>query len=121
MHLSLSTHFCGGELSSVKISFNKEKAGCGMCVDDTKKTKDISFENESCCKNQISLYSVDNNYDQPNPFNKAEKNHFQTCFLPKPIAITYSAILSSLHTNVRPPGLFYANAVKLSDICVFRI
>ena len=63
MHLSLATHLCGGELSAEKLSFTAEKAGCGMKTDEKASTTEKSFNAVSCCKDVVSFYAVDTNYN----------------------------------------------------------
>ena len=48
MHLSVATHFCGGEISQVKLSFTHENATCGMCG-DKESALENGFKNEDCC------------------------------------------------------------------------
>jgi hypothetical protein len=61
MHLSIATHFCGGEVADVKWSFFGKKATCGM--EKTQQTCLAHHKIKSnCCHNIIAFYSVDNNY-----------------------------------------------------------
>lgn len=122
MHLSLATHFCGGEVSEVKLSFTHEKAGCGMCSDELAIPTEISFEAESCCKDEVSFYVVDNNYNpSTTQLNEPVKQLLQVFDIPKTIGIQFLHTNSTTNTNVQPPGNFIASAVSLPDICVFRI
>ncbi len=121
MHLSIAAHFCSGELASVKLSFKGQKAICGMEVASTCPVhKELT--SSSCCKNKVSYYTVDNNYN-PSSFqiNEVIKKH---------VHIIASAFVNPQHslllvphifTNISPPELAISNAVKLPDICVFRI
>lgn len=122
MHLSLATHFCGGEVSEVKLSFTNEKAGCGMCTDEASNTTEISFEAESCCKDEVSFYTIDSNYSPSTiQFNVPVKQLMQVFDITKTIGIQFLQTNSTTNTNVQPPGKFIASAVSLPDICVFRI
>jgi len=122
MHLSLAAHLCGGEISAVRVSFTHEKAGCGMCSDEQTTMPEISFEAESCCKDELSFFSVDNNYNpSTTQLNEPVKQLLQVFDIPKTIGIHSIHTNSIQNTNVQPPGNYIASAVSLPDICVFRI
>lgn len=122
MNLSLATHVCRGEVSQVKLSFTHENATCGMCKKEQTPTETTNVSSESCCKDQISFYSVDNNYNpSTTPINDPVKQLLQVFAIPKVIGIQFNHTNSTLNTNVQPPGNYFASAVSLPDICVFRI
>lgn len=122
MHLSLAAHLCGGEISALKVSFTHEKAGCGMCLDEQSTTPEISFEAEGCCKDELSFFAVDNNYNpSTTQLNEPVKRLLQVFDIPKTIGIQFLHTNSTANTNVQPPGNYIASAVSLPDICVFRI
>jgi len=122
MHLSLATHLCGGEVSQVKLSFTHEKASCGMCPEEQKASNNKTLSTEGCCKDEMSLYAVHNNYSPSTlQINHAVNQLLQVFDIPKTIGIQSIHTNSTLHTNVQPPNLCMANAVSLPDICVFRI
>ena len=121
MHLSLATHYCGGEVSAVKVSFTHQKASCGMCKEDSTPT-DKSVSNESCCKDEMSFYAVDNNFSPSTlQINHTANQLLQVFDFPKTIGIQFLHTNSATNTNVQPPGNYIASAVSLPDICVFRI
>lgn len=121
MHHSLATHICSGRLSATKWSIFDEKATCGMEKDHTAKPVDNSFTSE-CCQDQVSFYSVDNNYNtSTTQINEPVKQLLQVFDIPKVIGILFLHTNSSSNTFVQPPGNYIANAVSLPDICVFRI
>ena len=120
MHLSLATHFCGGEVSAVKLSFTHQNASCGMCSTDATAEKSIAAE--SCCRNELSFYAVDSNYNPSTlEINKPVNHLLQVFYIPESVGIQFFNTCSSLNANVQPPGKFIASAVSLPDICVFRI
>ncbi len=61
MNLTLSTHFCGGEVADIKVSFIAEDASCGM-----EKSEDDcqghTIMTSGCCKNELSRYNVEDDY-----------------------------------------------------------
>ena len=122
MHLSIATHLCDGELAAVKWSVLDEKASCGMnMVQQTNPTKK-SYNAESCCKDEISFYAVDNNYQTSTiQINKPGDQILQVFYIPTTLGIEFVNAKSTTHTHVQPPGKFIASAVSLPDICVFLI
>lgn len=122
MHLSIATHLCGGEIADVKISFTNEKAGCGMGADEQKTTQQAAVESETCCKDQVSFYTVDSNYEfSSNHSGKSFSKVLLIFNIPQHIGNTFFKDKICANINVRPPGNVIPEAVELSDICVFRI
>ena len=122
MHLSIATHLCAGELAAVKWSVLDEKASCGMnMVQQTNPTKK-SYNAESCCKDEMSFYAVDNNYQTSTvQINKPADQILQVFYIPSTLCIQFVNAKSTTHTHVQPPGKFITSAVSLPDICVFLI
>ena len=125
MHLSIATHWCGGEIAQVKLSFTHEKATCGMCGEEKSAplaNYTTTIFNEGCCKDKMSFYVVDSNFS-PSTFqtNQPAYQLLQVFDIPKTIGILFLHTNSTLNTNVQPPGNYIASAVSLPDICVFRI
>ena len=122
MHLSFAEHLCGGKISAVKLSVTDEKASCGMeRIENTYPTQK-SLEAESCCKDEISFLTVDKNYN-PATFqlNQPTDQLLQVFYIPENSGLLLHSTKLSSKTNVQPPGKFFACAVSLPDICVFRI
>ena len=122
MHLSIATHLCGGELAAVKWSVLDEKAGCTMEMVKQTNPTEKGYNAESCCKDEISFYAVDNNY-QPstNQLNKSADQLLQVFYIFSTPGIKFTNAKNTTNTNVQPPGKFIASAVSLPDICVFLI
>lgn len=122
MHLSLATHLCGGEVSAVKVSFTHQNASCGMCAEEQTSSNEQSFSAESCCKDEIALYTVDNNYNPTSlQVNKPTQHLAQVFFIPAHLGLHFISSNFSTYTNVHPPDNYFVSAVNLPDICVFRI
>lgn len=122
MHLSLASHYCGGELAAVKLSVDDAKATCGMQATDKYASAGTSFTAESCCKDEISDYTVDNNYNPSSlQVNEPIVQLLQVFYIPEIIGCPAVSTTFSHNTNVRQPGYFIASAVSLPDICVFLI
>ncbi len=122
MHLTLATHLCGGELSAVKVSFTHQNASCGMCGEVQTNTDEQSISNESCCKDEMAFYAVDNNYN-PSSFkvNKPVQPLTQVLYIHTNVALQLISRNFSTYTNVHPPDNYFVSDVNLPDICVFRI
>ena len=122
MHLSIATHWCGGEIAQVKVSVTLENATCGTCGENEINTIEKSVSNESCCKDEMSFYVVDSNYSPSTLQINYNANQLLHVFdIPKTIRIQSNYTNSTLNTNVQPPGNFSASAVSLPHICVFLI
>lgn len=63
MNMTVDAHICGGEVAAVKLSFIQEKATCGMEVMNTIIPDDKKFEKKRCCKDEMSLLTIDDNYN----------------------------------------------------------
>lgn len=122
MHLTIATHLCGGELSAVKVSFTHQKANCGMCAAEQMNTKTQSISNESCCKDEMAFYAVDNNYS-PSSFQIIQPTQplSQVFYIPANIGLHLISSNFSTNTNVHPPDNYFVSNVNLPRICVFRI
>jgi hypothetical protein len=121
MHITLATHYCGGERSASKVSFTGEFASCGMETDEDFLLPGIHIE-KHCCDNHVSVFTVDHNY-APSSF---ELNAFAQILLQVYIvpASTNDLSLTAFNllcTDIITPDNLLVNAVSLPKICVFRI
>lgn len=122
MHLSMATHLCGGQLAAVKWSVLDEKAGCGMEMVKPVNTVEKTFEAENCCKDEMTFYSVDNNYNlSTTQLQEPVHQLLQVFYIPLNLGIQLNNTCYSQNTHVQPPGIYFASAVNLPDICVFLI
>lgn len=121
MHLTLATHFCGGEVSAVKLSLAQEKASCGMCGEAQNTPTDKTLSTEGCCKDEMAYYAVDTNYNPSNfHLNKPVNQLLQVFYIPQNVGLP--SLSSVYHATVQqPPGEYSAYAVDRPLICVFRI
>jgi len=122
MHFTIATHFCGGEIAATKVSLTGKEASCGMAHDEKSKSYSETSFSSNCCENEISVYSVDNNY-APSAFHFKEitQNILHEFYIPEGFSFHSTFPSLSKYTNVSPPDCFLANAVSMADICVFRI
>jgi hypothetical protein len=122
LHLSVATHYCGGNIAASKISLSGKLASCGMEDGD----RDFPFAGliftKQCCKNVLATYGI-NSIFQPS-FSSVPESHsqlFQVFSIPADIALNSFSYIKSTCTNVSPPGASAPNSVDLSYICVYRI
>ncbi len=123
MHLTLATHLCGGKVSAVKLSFAHEKASCGMCGEAQNTSADKTISTEGCCKDEMSYYTVDTNYNLSTfQLNKPADQLLQVFYIPENTGLPSFSSLYHANTNVQqPPGEYSESAVDRPLICVFRI
>ena len=121
MHISVASHFCGDEIAAVKWSFTGEKATCGMEKAQTACPLHGAITS-GCCKDEVSVYKIDNNYS-PSDFHikKVVTNLIQVFNIPDCFSLNILSPLRSSITNIRPPGNLQPNSVRQEDICVFLI
>lgn len=94
MHLSLANHICGGKIVATKVSFDKEKASCGMANDFSTESNIATFKT-NCCHDKISSFMVDNQY-QPVSFElKKSFSHIISEFL-----IPANSLLLDIHNSI---------------------
>jgi len=122
MHLSVATHLCAGEIAAVKWSLSDEKASCGMEMVQQTNSAEKSYTAENCCKDEMSFYTVDTNYNPSTiQINKPVNQLLQVFYIPSDLGILFGITNPSSNTNIQPPGKYIASAVSLPDICVFLI
>lgn len=121
MHLSVATHYCGGERVAVKWSMTGVKATCGMehiqtdCANHPNVTS-------NCCRDEVSVYSVDSNY-HPSSFqlHQKEKTLSQDFFIPVSLFRSASTLVATLFQAITPRDKLPVSRVLLERICIFRI
>ena len=122
IHLSISSHFCRGQLVAVKISVVGKDASCGMECEVSSSFPSSTFFKSHCCTNDLTTLSVDSNYS-PSFYKSIDISQkviqifgISLTEIVKELAFTHYP-----HPNLSPPGIFQTNTVELADICVFRI
>lgn len=122
LQLTISMHYCGGELAQSKVSLTGHVASCGMETATDDCTQTTTIEESSCCKNKVSVYEVDQNYAPSfTEFKVFAQTVLQVFVIPENINFHSLTSARILYTDVSPPGFLPANAVSLPKICVFRI
>ena len=122
LQLTISMHYCGGELAQSKVSLTGHVASCGMETATDNCTHASTIEESSCCKNKVSVYEVDDNYAPSfTEFKAFAQTVLQVFVIPENITFHSLTSASNLYTDASPPDFLPANAVSLPKICVFRI
>ena len=120
LQLTVSRHYCGGELADAKVSLTGHVASCGMetATDDCTST----VAESSCCKNQVSVYEVDHNYSLSfTEFKAFAQSVLQVFVIPENITFHSLTDYSPAESGFISPRNFLVTAISLSKICVFRI
>jgi len=122
MHVTISTHYCGGVIASSKVSFTGEVASCGMEKSVDQCQLPGKHIGSHCCTNKISVFAVANNYSPSfAEFKVFPQNILQVFDIPASSQIHTLSVLSLFSANVSPPGNLLVSDVSLPGICVFRI
>lgn len=122
LQLTVSRHYCGGELADSKVSLVGHIASCGMETANDECTQPGNHIQSSCCNNKVSVYEVDHNYSPSfNEYKAFAQTLLQVLFIPKNITFNSLTVANQIVTVVRPPGTLPVNGVSLPQICVFRI
>ncbi|HCY40709.1 MAG TPA: hypothetical protein DHV48_05045 [Prolixibacteraceae bacterium] len=122
MQLTISMHYCGGEFADSKVSLNGHIASCGMEGIVGNCTDSESSLDESCCKNQISVYAIDQNFSPTfTEFHTFAPNILQVFHIPASISFHSFTAINLTSTDASPPENVLVNAVSLPKICVFLI
>ena len=122
LQLTVSRHYCGGELADSKVSMLGHIASCGMEDETEECTQPGNHIESTCCNNQVSVYSVDHNFTPSfSEFKSFEQPVLQIFILHEILNFNTLTIHSNFYTDVSPPTDLLVSDVSLSDIGVFRI
>ena len=122
MHVSVATHYCGGEIAATRVSLSKKTATCGMEIDNQVINHTKTHISSNCCQDEMAIYAVESDFTQAEfQLNHLNQKALYSYYTPEAILLHAITPLSLIPANVSPPGRFPSNAVNLSGICVFRI
>ncbi len=122
LQLTISTHYCGGELADSKVSVLGHVASCGMESTTDKCTQPGNHVESSCCNNKVSVYAVDHNYSPSlTEFKAFSQTVSQVFAIPENTSFYSHTTLLQTNNGESPPVNYLASAVSLPKICVFRI
>ena len=122
LHLSVATHFCGGNIAASRISLSGKLTSCGMEDNDKDVPVSGSHFASHCCDNVLVYYGINSVYFPSFSFVPETYQHnFQVYNLPSDLTLNTLFSIKSIYTSVSPPDGPVSNSVDLSCICIFRI
>jgi len=122
LQLTVSRHYCGGELAEAKASFIGHIASCGMESETDECTQPGNHVESNCCNNQVSVYAVDHNFAPSfTSFKAFEQPVLQVFIIPEVQNFNVFTAYNYFYADVSPPINPLVSDVNLSDIGVFRI
>lgn len=122
MQLTISRHYCGGELADLKVSLTGHTASCGM-ENGTEGCPQPGDQIKShCCNNQVSVYAVDHNFAPSfSEFKTFGQPVLQVFILAEIRNFDALTAYNRIYTDVSPPPNWLVSDVNLPGIGVFRI
>jgi len=122
LQLTVSRHYCGGELADAKVSLIGHVASCGMETATDDCTQPGNHVKSSCCNNKVSVYEVDHNYSPSfTEFKAFAQSVLQVFVIPENITFHSLTAYSPAESGFISPRNFLVTAISLPKICVFRI
>jgi hypothetical protein len=122
LHLTISTHYCGGHVAASKISVSGKVASCGMECSDIELPLYGTYFSKHCCEDVVTTFVLDNNYTTTFSFvTEVFQNSFHVISSQEAVSVNFNIEKNPLFTDVSPPWALMSTDVDLSGICVFRI
>jgi hypothetical protein len=122
LHVTVSTHFCGGREVASVVSFSGVLATCGMEGNEASCPLQGQNVKSLCCEDFVSVYATDNNYTPSVTFqNFPLQTDIQ--FFATPVGYLKNQYSGLTHKNrsYTPPGVLQSTDVDISRICIFLI
>jgi hypothetical protein len=122
MHFTIAAHYCEGKIAATRVSLSGKEASCGMISGQRTDNSGRTQVSKRCCDNESTVYKIDSDYS-PSSFHVKDltRNIVHEFQIPEGFSFHSPITLSFIPANVSPPDFFAANAVRMADICVFRI
>jgi uncharacterized protein (UPF0333 family) len=122
LHLSVATHYCGGEIADSKISFSGKLASCGMEENENNLPQTDLQLSTHCCDNVVAFYGINStHFPSFSSLLTSYQNNITEFSIPLSVTINSHVALNSIYTSVSPPSTAASNEVDLAGICMFRI
>lgn len=122
LQLTISRHYCGGELADSKVSLVGHIASCGMESETDECAQSGNHVKSTCCNDKVSSYAVDHNFTPSiSDFNSFASSVPQVFIVPESTSFYSYTAINIRSTDTSPPANLLADAVSLPKICVFRI
>lgn len=94
LQLTVSRHYCGGELADSKVSVWGHVASCGMETATDDCTQPGNHVKSSCCNNKVSVYEVDHNYSPSfTEFKAFAQTVLQVFVIPENITFSFADLV----------------------------
>lgn len=121
-HITVATHFCGGEVAASLISISDKLASCGMEGPGKELPLTGTYITRHCCEDVVTAYGTDSNYT-PSSFliKDTFQDNIQIFNMTPGTPVHNIALLKTVSNNESPPGVLQPTEVDLSYICIFRI
>jgi hypothetical protein len=122
-HITISEHYCGGEVAASNISLTGNLALCGMEENDETCPVQGNILTDNCCEDYVTLIGITGLFTTSftvfttDYINDSPVSSF---LLPYDHEL-YRASSVPSHSVLNPPGTRYKRIVSPDDICVFRI
>jgi hypothetical protein len=119
--IKFASHYCGGNVSSTKVSLSGELATCGMeHHTGNNPLQDIFVKH--CCDDVISSYSISTNYFPSFYFAKDPGQRvIHIINVPSDLLVSQEISLDTSVSKKRPPGTFSPRSVDRQMICIYLI
>jgi hypothetical protein len=120
--VTISTHYCHGKVAATKVTMSGKLASCGM--EKTEKNIPLpgSYLTSLCCTDNVTTIGTCNIFTSSFSSFTANVEHLRLIYYVPVIQSFHSDIISNnFYTSISPPGKLVTTAVKLDDICEFRI
>ena len=122
LHISVATHYCGGNEVTTKLSTTGELANCGMKTCENEIPLPGTNFTKHCCDDVVTFCVIANNYTPSFSFvPESYQYNFQVLAIPVELSAKSQTDFYSIYSNISPPGALMSTNVDLSNICVFRI
>jgi hypothetical protein len=120
VHLTIATHYCGGNFEGYKVSVSGEKASCGM-EQSSPACNEHRTIGHNCCTDKIATYLITDNFSST-AFHFIKVAQGSLVFLFGHTSF-HSIIFpfTSMQIAHSPPGECLPNMVDLASFCIFRI
>jgi hypothetical protein len=122
LHISVATHYCGGNEVASKVSLTGKLANCGMEGSGIPVLPPGHQFSKHCCEDVVAFCGTDNNFQPsfnfvPEPF----RYSFQFIIIPSGLNANAFTGPNPLYTYADPPAVLMSTDVDISCICNFRI
>jgi hypothetical protein len=122
INVKVASHYCGGQISSVKVSLTGEVASCGMENKQESLPPEGLFSRH-CCDDIISSVYISVNYVPASccyvPVTTQET--INPIILSDRLFISQPVLFSTLSGSRKPPGGYNPSDVEQQVICLFQI